>query len=408
MTNKTKRDPLRVLMLSWEYPPHNVGGLGKHVTELAPALVKQGVEVRILTPRWVGGMGEEVLVDGSTIYRVEPPQVDMPDFFTGAWRTNLSLEQKGNEIFGQSGTFDIIHAHDWLVAFAAIALKHAHKTPLLATIHATEYGRSRGYLGGEMQRAIHNVEWWLTFEAWRVICCSQFMRAEISQTVNTPWDKIDIIANGVDASIFDGASAAELQEFRKKFALPNEKIVFHVGRLVQEKGVHILVESIPHVLRQFPMAKFVIAGTGGMLPELKIRAEQLGVSNKVFFTGFIPDEDRNRLFQVADVAVFPSLYEPFGIVALEAMAARTPVVVSSVGGFAEIVQNNETGMVVYPDSVESLTWGITHTLARPDWAQARADNAYRMVLRDYSWDEIARRTREVYERIRDERERTAW
>src|SRR3972149_9691574 len=151
VTNKSKRDPLRILMLSWEYPPHNVGGLGKHATELVPALTDQGVEISLLTPRWVGGMGEECLVNGGTVFRVEPPQVDMPDFFTGAWRTNLSLEHKGNEIFQQNGPFDIIHAHDWLVAFAAIALKHAHKTPLLATIHATEYGRSRGYLVGEMQ-----------------------------------------------------------------------------------------------------------------------------------------------------------------------------------------------------------------------------------------------------------------
>ena len=152
----------------------------------------------------------------------------------------------------------------------------------------------------------------------------------------------------------------------------------------------------------------VIAGTGGMLGHLRDRARELGVADLVYFTGFIPDEVRDRLLRMADVAVFPSLYEPFGIVALEAMAARTPVVVSNVGGFAEIVRNHETGIVVNPDSVESLTWGILHTLNQPDWAAARVANAYEVVTTEYNWNNIAQRTLEVYRRVRGERERADW
>src|SRR5262245_43016129 len=142
---------MKVLMLSWEYPPHNVGGLGKHVTELVPALARAGVEVQLLTPRWAGGMDEEVVSDATTVHRIEPPMVDMPDFFTSAWRTNVAIEEQGKRLL-DLGDFDLIHAHDWLVAFAGVALKHAFRMPLLATVHATEYGRSRGVPAGELPR----------------------------------------------------------------------------------------------------------------------------------------------------------------------------------------------------------------------------------------------------------------
>jgi glycogen(starch) synthase len=399
---------MKVLMLSWEYPPHNVGGLGKHVTELVPALARAGVEVQLLTPRWAGGMGEEVVSDGTTtVHRVEPPMADMPDFFTGAWRTNVAIEEQGRRLLDRGG-YDLIHAHDWLVAFAGVALKHASHVPLLATIHATEYGRSRGIPTGEMPRAIHNVEWWLTYEAWRVVVCSSFMAAEIGAAFNTPVDKVDVVPNGVDTSRFDALAGADLTEFRRRYALDSEKIVFYVGRVVQEKGVHLLVEAMPKILAARPDAKLVVAGTGGSLMSARGRAIELGLGDKALFTGFIPDDDRDRLFRVADVAAFPSLYEPFGIVALEAMAARVPVVASSVGGLADVVENDRTGLTVYPDSVDSLVWGITQTLDHPDWAAARIENAYRVVRERYNWDAIAAATIDVYRRVIDERRATDW
>jgi glycosyltransferase involved in cell wall biosynthesis len=394
-------------MLSWEYPPHNVGGLGKHVTELVPALARAGVEVQLLTPRWAGGMGEEVVDDATTVHRVEPPVADMPDFFTGALRTNVAIEEQGRRLL-DAGDFDIIHAHDWLVAFAGVALKHAFKLPLVATVHATEYGRSRGMPAGEMPRAIHNVEWWLTYEAWRVIVCSSFMAAEVGTAFHTPVDKIDVVPNGVDTSRFDALDGVDLTEFRRRYALDSEKIVFYVGRVVQEKGVHLLVEAMPSILAARPDAKLVVAGTGGSLTGARGRAAELGLGGKALFTGFIPDEDRDRLFRVADVACFPSLYEPFGIVALEAMAARVPVVAANVGGLADVVENHETGLTIYPDSVDSLVWGVLQTLGQPDWAAARVENAYRMARQRYNWDAIASSTVEVYRRVAAERKATSW
>lgn len=402
---------MRVLMLSWEYPPHNVGGLGKHVTELVPALNKLGVEIHLITPDWKGGAPEEVVAGGeadTTVHRIEPGRVDMIDFFSQALRTNLNIDLFGRGLVDRFGPFDILHAHDWLVAHSGIALKNAYKIPLIATIHATEHGRNRGWLTGEIQRAIHNVEWWLTYESWRVIACSHYMRREVEQVLRTPWDKIDVVPNGVDTRRFDSLDGVDLSDFRDRYAARDEKIVFSVGRIVPEKGLQVLIEAVPRVLNQNPKTRFIIAGTGEYANQLKHRSLELGVSEKVYFAGFISDEERDRIFKVADVAVFPSIYEPFGIVALEAMAAKTPVVVADVGGFAEVVDDHETGLKAVSENPDSLAWTILHTLSQPEWAQARVENAYKKVRSIYNWDTIARQTAEIYERVAAERKQKAW
>ncbi len=398
---------MRVLMFSWEYPPHVVGGLGEHVANLVPALGLQGVDVHLVTPRWAGGPSEE-RGEGYTIHRVDPPTFEAPDAYTCAWQTSLALEKHAENLWRSTGPFDLLHAHDWLAAFAPVALKRSFKIPLIATIHATERGRGRGYLGAEIQHSINNTEWWLVYEAWRVICASRYMAHEVTDYFRAPTDKIDVIPNGVSADAFARWEGKDLSAFRAMYALPEEDIVFNVGRLVYEKGVGVLVEAIPRVLRECPRARFVIAGSGRYGEDLRHRAWQLGVADKTLFTGYIPNEDRDRLYRVAACAVFPSLYEPFGIVALEAMAAQAPVVVSEVGGLAEVVQHSETGITVYPNNPDSLAWGIVHTLTRPDWALQRAANAYRMVLEEYNWPVIARRTAEVYRRVIAERASATW
>jgi len=145
-----------------------------------------------------------------------------------------------------------------------------------------------------------------------------------------------------------------------------------------------------------------------MSDALHRQAEALGVASRVYFTGFISNEDRNRLFKIADCAVFPSLYEPFGIVALEAMSAKTPVVVAETGGLREVVAHGETGITVYQGSPESLAWGILHTLQHPEWARSRVRNAYSRVREEYDWHYIAEQTQEVYEHVSAERAHTAW
>jgi glycosyltransferase involved in cell wall biosynthesis len=234
------------------------------------------------------------------------------------------------------------------------------------------------------------------------------MQHEVESVFHTPSDKIDVVPNGVDTTPFDVLDGHEPSAFRRQFALDEEEIIFYVGRVVQEKGVHLLVEALPKILARRPNAKLVVAGTGGSLDPARERAAELGLGDKALFTGFISDDDRNRLFRAADVAVFPSLYEPFGIVALEAMAARTPVVVANVGGLGEVVRNHETGLLIYPDDVDSLVWGVLHTLDHPEWARQRVENAYRVVRERFGWQTIAASTVAIYRRIVAERRATDW
>jgi glycogen(starch) synthase len=269
-------------------------------------------------------------------------------------------------------------------------------------------GRNHGHLYADLQQTIHSVEWWLAYEAWRVICCSQFMAWEVQTYFQSPSDKIDVIPNGVDTARFDRWQGVDLSNFRRRYATPEEKIVFYVGRVVYEKGVQVLLDAAPKVLAQFPQARFVIAGTGTMLGELRHRVEAQGLGGKVTLTGFVSDEDRDRLLTLADCVVFPSLYEPFGIVALEAMAARAPVVVSAVGGLAEVVKHGETGITVYAGNADSLAWGIVHTLQEPEWARQRAEVAYQMVVEQYNWGRIAQQTVGVYESVIQERTQAQW
>ena len=395
---------MRILMLSWEYPPHIVGGLGQHVADLAPALAAHGVDVHVVTPLWKT-LDDFVDSPGLTVHRV-PIDMRDGDIMDQALRVNQRLELAARQVIEGQPAFDLIHAHDWLVSFAGIALKQAFRLPLLATVHATEFGRSQGRLDSPLSRAINEQEWRLVFEAWRVIVCSNFMATELIGSLGVPPDKVDVIPNGVRADRFRSLKGIDHSLLRARFALPYEKIVFNVGRMVREKGLHVLVEAMPTVLAQAPDAKLVVAGkpdSWGYWSSARARAEELGLDAKCYFAGFLPDDDRDSLLTLADVAVFPSLYEPFGIVAPEAMAAGAPVVASSAGGLAEVVIHRLTGLTAYPDSPASLAWAIVETLRNPVEAQARARSAYRRVVREYDWGRIAAATHDVYVQVVAER-----
>jgi glycogen synthase len=408
---------MRVLMLSWEWPPNMVGGLGKHVVELLPELVDEDVEVHLVTPRLQGDVHDDAIIsaatgkpaaNGSHFYRADPFPYQVGNFYANTAQTNVSLEATCQQIIDQVGAFDLIHAHDWLVSFAAITLKHTRRLPLVSTIHATEMGRNHGHLWEDMQRDIHTAEWRLVYESWRTIACSNYMAWEIMNYFGPSPEKVDVIPNGVDPRPFDRWNGQDLSWFRDTLARPDEKIVFYVGRLVSEKGLQVLVDAAPQIVSIYPNVKFIIAGGGDFRFDLANRARAAGVGDWFFFPGRISDDDRDRLYKVADCAVFPSLYEPFGIVALEAMAAGCPVVATDTGGLSEVINLHENGLKVYPNDPGSLAWGILQTLVHPDWARGRAANARRDVDTLYNWDRIAKMTKAVYERVVGEARAGDW
>jgi glycogen synthase len=391
---------VRILMLSWEYPPHIIGGLGRHVTDLATALATQHIEMHVVTPNLGGGPEIETIGPRLTVHRAPVPDIahDTSNLVASTQSSNRSLQRKALELHAQLGGFELIHGHDWLVAPSSIALKYALNRPFIATIHSIEHGRRLGNLADEQARAINDAEGWLTHEAWRIIAASTYMARQICTLFKVPRDKLDIIPNGVVLPRIPAMNDDERLIFRQQYARPDEKIVYYVGRLVYEKGVQVLIDAACQLLHEIPQLKFVIAGTGSQHAALQIRAQASGVASHFIFTGFISDDVRDKLYQVADVAVFPSLYEPFGIVALEAMAYRCPVVASATGGLIEVVRSHETGIVTQPGNPASLAWGILHTLQYPEWARARTINALRELEMIYNWNRIAAQTLETYQR----------
>lgn len=398
---------MRILMVSWEYPPHIVGGLGMHVAELAPALAAQGLHAHVITPLLRGGEQEESHPSGIWITRVALPQLDHHNFVSFVTVANQEIERAAIELAQETGGFHLIHTHDWLTAIAAIALKQRWHIPLIATIHATERGRGRGMLHGDQSRQIDSLEWQLSYEAWRVIVCSRFMARQVMDTFHTPSDKIDVVRNGTVLRPNPFQNAEERQQFRRTYATDQERIIFYVGRIVYEKGMHVLLDAMPRLLEHMPI-RAVIAGTGPYLDMLKSQADAMRINQYVTFTGFISDEERDKLYHVADVATFPSLYEPFGIVALEAYAAGCPVVVSQTGGLMEVVRSQETGITVLPGNAESLAWGILTTLQKPDETYVRVARALKEVREEYDWLCIARETNTVYERVYKEWQASSW
>ncbi len=394
---------MKILVLAWEYPPRIVGGIARHVAELYPELVTLGHEVHLVTIEFGAAPHYEV-VEGVRVHRV--PVAPSHNFFHWVVNMNESMGRHGGKLMLEDGPFDLIHAHDWLVADAAIALKYSFKIPLLATIHATEYGRYNG-IHTDTQRYINGKENRLVHEAWRAVVCTDYMRHELERALGCPWDKIDVIYNGIRPE------KKQLQDFdrwafRRRFANDHEKIVYYVGRMAYEKGVHQLLGAASKVAWELGgNVKFVIIG-GGNTDSLKRGAWDMGLWPKFYFTGFMSDEDLNRFQTVADCAVFPSLYEPFGIVALESFAARVPVVVSDTGGFPEVVKHTQTGVVTWTNHSDSLAWGILEVLKNPGYARWLVDNAAEDLERRFRWPQLAQQTEAVYKRVVYERATCAW
>lgn len=381
-------------MLSWEYPPRIIGGLARVVWALSRELVKTGCEVHVVTADHPG-QPEHEIADGVHIHRVKTQTDTTPDFITWVNRLNFGMLQYAMQIHRQT-PFDIIHAHDWMVTDAAWVMKSGFGVPFVATMHATEAGRMHG-IHNEMQRYIHQMEWRLTFEAWEVIVNSNSMQEELRNSFNMPADKTVIIPNGTNPEVFD--FEFDGRPMRSKYAREHEQIVLFVGRMVREKGVHVMLESATRILSERPGTQFLLVGTGYYLEDLKRQAWQLGIGENVHFLGYVGDAELLQLYKIADAVCIPSLYEPFGIVALEGMAAQVPVVTSDVGGLKDFVENMVTGVTTYAGDSGSLAWGLLQVLRNPELAKRLRETAYDKVRHIYNWKVIASRTYEVYTKV---------
>ena len=391
---------LNVLMLSWEFPPFKVGGLASHVYDLSKMLVKKGYTIHIVTCSFPGAPDYE-LVDGVHVHRFDAYEIPAPEFLQWDLNMNVLMEKKAIEIINEHD-IDVIHAHDWLVASAAIGLKHLFRKPLIATIHSLERGRRNG-LFNDGQHMIDQIENFLIQEAWHNIVCSQYMQALCHFSFRFPNDKMTIIPNGVRFDDFSvKLSKGDAVKHHKKYALIEEQIVAYIGRLVPEKGVNVLLGAVKPVLEKMPNTKFVVAGEGWHRNELQRITKELNIEEKVLFTGYLPEEDFLAYFNVSDILVVPSTYEPFGIVALEGMATETPIIVSDVGGLSEIVDHQWTGMKVPADNSQALADSIIELLTNETLRTRIVSNAIDKLKHVYDWSIIADHTIKVYQNVRDE------
>ena len=395
---------MRVLILSWEYPPRIVGGLGKHVHRLSLALAEAGHTVHVVTRDHPDAPAEED-VDGVHVVRVGeyPPVVPFEELLPWVMQFNVGVFERATRILLEEEV-DLVHAHDWLVGYAAAGVKNLFDLPLVSTIHATEYGRHQGYLPGSMNKIIHQIEWWLTYESRRTITCSRYMHDQIREIFELPVGKLDVIPNGVD---LDAVRPPEgVEEFRRdRLGLARgEKVIFFAGRLEYEKGVQTVLDALPLVLKKVPV-RFIVAGIGTHEDALRRHASRDGLDAQVEFTGFVSDDELRMYYAAADLAVVPSLYEPFGMVALETMAAGTPCIAADTGGLRELVVHDATGLRFSPGDPASLADAILRLLTDTRLDKRLTLDARRWLNEGFSWTSIAEATEDVYERaIRDERE----
>jgi len=384
---------MKILHLTWEYPPRIVGGLARHVYYLSKELAKLGNEVYVITLEFPNVFLDEYK-DNLRIHRVKV-ELASYDFLTWCYAFNHFFEKKIATVISD---IDVIHAHDWLVAISAINAKYFLKKPLIATIHSLEIGRV-GSLSNPLSIVIDNIEWWLTYEAKFVITTSNFMKNQLIEHFRLPPDKIFVISNGIDEDEFK--LEINKEEIKSSLGFSKEnKLIGFVGRITEQKGVRYFIQAIPHILNYHKDARFIIIGDGWQIDEMKDLAKKLNVEWATKFRGYVRDEELKKILKSLDVIVIPSIYEPFGIIALEAMVSGVPIVASNVGGLAEVIEDGIDGLKVPPKDPLAIARAVNKYLEDEVFRNKIIYNA-RNKSKLFSWSKIAEKTLEVYYKLKD-------
>jgi glycogen(starch) synthase len=391
---------MRVLMLSWEYPPVVEGGLARHVGGLAEQLVAQGVEVHVISRGPVATAHEDR--SGVIVHRIAQPPFprDVDAFLRWVAGMNREMSALGDALAAELDV-DLVHSHDWLVAEAARATARRLDRPWVVTVHATEHGRHQGWVQKHPQSAIHRAERAMAREADHLITCSRYMRGHVADVFGVGRRRITALRNGIDLTAME--PPADVAAARAGLAAPDELLVLLVGRLVYEKGFHLALDALAPLVREHgpgrPGVRFAVVGDGTAEDELRLQARCLGLAQAGTFLGWVDDDRLRELYAAADVCVVPSIYEPFGIVALEAMAAGRPCIVANTGGLREIVPaGEEVGLRVPPGDAEALGHALARLLGDAPLRERLATDA-RAYVTAFDWTQVAEATRDVYARV---------
>ena len=411
---------LRIGFFVWEYPPKLVGGLGTYADYITREFVGLGHDVTVFTLN-SGELKTREVMKGVEVHR--PKNVDasnvFPMFVTEdlkKWGTNirffndifihnnLSAAKFINEFVKKEGhCFDAVCVYDWLSSISGIIIKNETKVPVVFHVHSTEFGRSGGHGSG----VVSHLESAAGEAADRVITVSHAMREDLTRH-GWPKSKISVVWNGIDPKRYDPKKCREedVEKIREKYGVKNdESMLFFLGRLTWVKGVRNLVQAMPSILREYPKAKLVILGKGEQQNDVTETASRLGISDKVVSCfEFIPEEERILHYAASDVCIFPSTYEPFGIVSLEAMSMAKPVVVGAHGvvGFREQVLpsgQDQNGIHVNGGDPADIAWGVKQVLKDPQRAKKWGANARKHILQYFTWTKAAEQTLEIYKDV---------
>lgn len=385
-------------MVSWEYPPVMYGGLGRHVHALSAALVAAGHEVVVLTQAPTGTPATQ---PGSpttprVVRAVLPP--DAPDVYrdTADFIRLLQPALAGAAAEYLDGfTPDLVHAHDWVVAQAAASAADRADVPLVATVHATESGLYGGHVDTPFSRWRHGTERALVDRAARTIVCSSAMRDEVVTALDAEPSRVVVVPNGVDPAAWS-STAQRRCDARTALGLAQTPMIVLVGRLEHEKGAQDALDALALLTDEHPAPHLVLVGDGARADDLRAQAARLGLSPRVHMTGRLTDRAVADLVGAAELALVPSRYEPFGLVALEAMAAGTAVVATTTGGLRDVVVDGVTGLAVPAADPVALAGAMRRLLDDPQTRDALRDAASEQVDARFGWAAVAASTADVY------------
>jgi glycogen(starch) synthase len=380
---------VRVLMLSWEFPPSSAGGTAAHVDGLAHAMQRAGHDVVLIT-RLVPGAGSDITSGGIRVLRVD---VDMP------WLPDqpVAAVASGNHAFVSATAVlgawrpEVIHGHDWGVAWAADTLSCLWQVPAVTTFHGTERGRHGGHLPPGAPTDVNSVEWWQAFRSKRVIASTRLMVREIVTGFEMDPDHVKRVPSGIDPAWWEAIGPDELPD------APRSTLVFAWGRVRYEKGFQVLARAVGSLRKRIPGLECMIAGRGSYLPELQSQIDVAGAGDLVQLPGFLSDHELRAAIHRAGCVVIPSLYEPFGVVALEALAGGAPLICADTGGLAELVGGTGTALLFEPGNAAELADCIERALTDRDMADDMVRRGHDLLQATYSWDAIALRTLAVYQ-----------
>jgi len=416
----TRCFPLRIAFFVWEYPPKLVGGLGTYAEYITREFVGLGHDVTVFTLN-PGDLKTREILKGVEVHRPEIADASnvLPMFVTEdlkMWGTNirffndifisnvLCATKLINGLIKKEGYhFDVVCIHDWLSSISGIITKNETKIPTVFHVHSTEWGRS----GGRGSNVVSYLESATAEATDRIITVSHAMREDLVRH-GWPISKISVVWNGVDPERYNPKKCKkeDIQKIRQRHGIQQDEcMLFFLGRLTWVKGVRNLVQAMPQILEEYPETKLVILGKGEQQSDIVETASRLGIKDNVIcHFEFVPEEERILHYAASDICIFPSIYEPFGIVSLEAMSMAKPIVVGAQGvvGFREQVVPSgpeQNGIHVNGGNPADIAWGVTQVLKDPKKAKKWGENGRKRVLSYFTWTKAAEQTLEIYKNL---------